>query len=204
MTIFLLALLGMASSWTTVHDKDGITIKIQAVDEYRTETLHAEKILDGSLDEVFRALQANKGAGDSVVRETVVIYSKYDHLVITQVDLPWPIQDRYFATRNVTKFDDGTITIVSRSVQPPKRFAITDKLLGAVNISRFVLTEEGPQHTKVEMEFNIDPKGLIPAWIMNQIQRTKPLDFYASLEKTLIDVQRHEDGPKILPAREKP
>ena len=177
------------SAWTLVSDDDGISVYQKQVDGLDTISLRGEAIIDASPKNVAEVMADNRTAHEWIpmvaVRRTLKEYSPLDRIEYTHVDLPWPLTDRYFV--NIGKgelLSDGSIRLLVKNYDQPDQLIAheNDKVLGILHYSEFRLTSlEGGRRTHVQIEVNTDPRGLLPAWLVNATQKAWPRKFFVGL-----------------------
>ena len=110
-----------------------------------------------------------------------------EHTVLKQVDpntnliyesygLPWPISDRDYLMHEQYNYDDETkvFTIRYKSVEDGLK-PVQDNHVRAMAYRTFWrLTMLESAKTRVEVEVFTDPKGTLPAWLINLIQKDWP------------------------------
>ena len=97
-----------------------------------------------------------------------VLYNRYD--------LSWPLQDRDYVLKRVLRIDPdarvvtATYSSVEDSAQPEQACCVR----AATRSTSWRFRSEGPALTHVEVEVFTDPKGSIPTWLVNVVQRDWP------------------------------
>jgi hypothetical protein len=135
--------------------------------------------------------------------------------------LPWPATDRETVLYSKLYFDEkiNMFNVFTKSVDhqlaPPSKKLVR----GIVHDCNFYF-KPVPEGTLVDLEAVIDPKGSIPAWIVNMLQKKWPALFLLKMEEYSLKnqflpepifVKLYEDfikknpknaydGPKIVPA----
>ena len=107
-----------------------------------------------------------------------------DHSVTySSYNLPWPMNDRDFVIRSDFVLDkkEKTFTLFLKSVEHEKA-PETVGVRGVVYKSRYALKALSKDQTKVEVEIHSDPKGLLPKWLINRIQRRWPYNTLSKME----------------------
>ncbi|MFI5389926.1 MAG: hypothetical protein ACHQYQ_01090, partial [Bacteriovoracales bacterium] len=74
----------------------------------------------------------------------------------------------------------------------------TTGVRGELIESKYVLTPMGPSKTKLEVEIVCDPKGMIPTWLVNLIQKSWPRKTITALMKQL---EKPDVASFILPEK---
>ncbi len=98
------------------------------------------------------------------------------NLIYESYGLPWPIADRdYLMIEKYGYFPETkSFTIDYESVSDPTRPEKKDHVRATVYRTFWRLTMIDADTTKVEIEVATDPKGSLPAWLINMIQKDWP------------------------------
>ena len=98
-------------------------------------------------------------------------------------------RDYVYRGRAILK-PDGKVVLELGSIKHPKAPKTIGVRAHLIN-SRYVLAPvEGGAKTKVRVEIHTDPKGLLPSWIVNLIQKKWPI-------KTLNGIRRQVKKPYV-------
>lgn len=125
--------------------------------------------------------------------ETFVLYEIFDEILgdpsfTITVDymissLPWPVWGRDFVIVNGQKFDDNRIIQYQTScLHPDRPERPKEYVRGDITISVFIFesadggTIETSQMTKITRILHVDPKGIIPAWVINSVSNKQTSD----------------------------
>lgn len=97
---------------------------------------------------------------------------------------PFPFRDRDFVYRSDVTVGRGgsSIVITMRSVDDPLA-PRTTHVRGEVIRGAAEIVAEGAKRSRIAAEFHGDPKGSLPKWIVNWVQRDWPHDTIASLRR---------------------
>ena len=200
--VFLLApvnLLKAAESWRQVKQSNGIEVYVQAVKgsdiiraKVRARIPAALKQVQAILDDVAHRsdwvpyLQTSRilhqqGPGDAV---------EYSHFAA-----PWPASDRDFVY-HISKIHDDDMRVEYRmesvvGAQMPEQPGIVRAELIE---SRYSLIALDDRHTSVELIFHADPRGWLPAWIVNIIQKILPYRIVKNLQARAANPQFEPSG----------
>jgi hypothetical protein len=103
-------------------------------------------------------------------------FSQNERLEYSIFRAPWPVSNRDFVFRaKATPDKDNGVIVFSMKSEPSSLMPEQEGLVRGVLLeSTFILKALTPTQTQVEMHFHADPKGWIPAWATNIIQRTWP------------------------------
>lgn len=177
--------------WQKVSDDDGIVVFSKNLDGVATISLRGEAVIDASVQEVFDTMKDNATAHEWMPlvaeKRDLQAMGENQRLEYTHVKMPWPLTDRYFVnTGTVEKLDGGGLKVFVKSVENPQHVE-DDKVLGVLKYSEFLLLPEaGGAKTRIKLEVNTDPKGLIPKFIVNAAQKAWPRDFLNGLKRQLL------------------
>lgn len=97
-----------------------------------------------------------------------ILYNRYD--------LAWPVQDRDYVLHRQLAIEPHArrVTATYRSVDDPAWPPRACCIRAETDPTFWRFTQLGPSRTFVEVEVFTDPKGSIPAWLVNVIQRGWP------------------------------
>mgnify|MGYP005817522731 CR=1 FL=1 len=185
-----------SAPWVEVGKENGITIsrrKLQndPVFAYRGEgTLEASigKIISVALDVPRRVEWVNRLEVARVVRDI----SPNHKIIYMKVRAPWPVNDRDFLVDSVFQFDPKkqAASFDMKSVEdptvPPDRCCVR----AHVSSNHIELKATSDKRTEVVAEAHVDPKGSLPAWLVNLVQKTFP-------RKTLEGLLKQVNKPDI-------
>ncbi len=108
----------------------------------------------------------------------VLVINPLERIDYNHQKLPWPIADRDFVFRIRTSISPDkkamhfTLQSEKNALRPPQRGKVRGELLS----SYFKLKSiENDSQTEMEMMLLVDPKGLIPKWIVNLINKNWPV-----------------------------
>ena len=110
-------------------------------------------------------------------------YSDNEKLEYSLFDAPSPASDRDFVYYRQLLHKDATKIVFTMNVRESELMPEQDGVVRADLIeSKYTLTALSNKQTKVELIFHADPKGLIPDWIVNIVQRVLPFRMLRNLK----------------------
>lgn len=187
---FAIALLLVSSSvsakdwakedWEFVYEKNDIKVFRKSFPQSDVRGVAGETIVDASPGKVIFILLDHKHKSEWID------YFEESHLVedlapngniqYSLFDLPFPVSDRDFLVHNQFSIDVEQKAIVMdiKSVPDAREPEKGDVIRGQVIHGRFVLIPQGDK-TIVQAEYLTDPKGLIPNWLINILQKKWPI-----------------------------
>ena len=130
------------------------------------------------------------------VSEEIRRESENVKLVHQGYDLPWPVQDRDYALWEEAHFDheNRVFTLRFKSVED-SAIPVAPGFIRAEAYTTFWRLSAIPNSDliKVEVEVFTDPKGTLPPWLVNLIQRTWPRNTIVGLYRRSIqgDIAAH-------------
>jgi len=129
-----------------------------------------------------------------------------DWTFYTAYDMPWPIEDRDYVVEGAMKIDSAKNEVVislksGQSAKAPKTVGVRADLTE----SWYKLVPLPGDKTEVTVSIQTDPRGEIPPWLVNLIQKSWPANTLSKLEKVASapSIKEHEgvkarlDGSKL-------
>jgi len=175
--------------WTRVEIADGIEISRGTVPGTGLVAMRGVGTIDAPVWKVASILLDPARAPEWVdsLRESRVVerlgpaaYIEYNHLA-----MPFPVKDREFVSEVQIDVDPGThrVALVYR---PAKAAAVpqTHGVRGEILAGRFdARSLERGLRTELIAEVQVDPKGMLPAWLVNMFQRHWPATTFEGMRK---------------------
>ena len=176
--------------WEIVSSDDTFVTKRRSVPGSNKFAFRGEMVADitmGKLLKVFLSPESRK--------EWVALYKDSQNLIMpTPFDLtywirfglPWPISDRDYVLRAIAKADrkNRLFTTMIESVEHPEKpkqdCCVRGQAFGTYY--RFQALP-GQKKVKMEVEVHTDPKGALPSWLVNLVQKSWPRDTLKGLLK---------------------
>ena len=167
------------NGWNKIKEQNGVTVYSQKLAGSPVFSFGGKTIVNASAQKVFNVLMDQRYRKEWVDRlnlsKTLSKKSPYDYVLYQDFDLPWPVSNRDFVYHGKAYKDElGRVHLDMTSVQAnnsPKSTGVRAHL----HKSFYILTDLGKGKTQIEVGINSDPKGLIPGWLANLIQRSWPL-----------------------------
>jgi hypothetical protein len=185
---------GFAAEWKQVSDSNGINVSKTKIPGSKIVGFRGETSVYASAEKLMHVLVDNDHRIDwvdrlktSTVLETV---SPYEYILYQEFKLPWPLKNRDFVYRGkATRMKDGRVVLDLKSeshAKAPKTVGVRAELIN----SKYTITPIGKYKSKLEVEIFSDPKGAIPKWLVNLIQKKWPqktlMAIKAQVEKTYV------------------
>ena len=163
--------------WEQISDKEGVRVFRRSVPGSPLKSMKGVGVVDAPVATVALVLLDDARAAewvDSLAESRVVrTLSAHEYIEYNHVSMPWPVRDREFVTRVELSGNPATQTAVIRA-----RPATEENIAARPKIIRGELTSyyelkavDGGKHTLLSIELHSDPKGSIPAWVVNLFQK---------------------------------
>jgi hypothetical protein len=188
-----------AQSWEPIYTKDGISVAKKVLPDSNLMPFKGEGDVDVAIGRLVSVIKKTELGPEWVDLQVVstVLDSKGDEfaLLYQKYDLSWPVSDRDYVLRQTTTYDADkkVVTVTYESTTDPKR-PVDDCCVRAVAVRTFWrFTALSPTKTHVEVEVFTDPKGALPAWLVNMIQRGWPYNSIIGLANRAgkSDISKH-------------
>jgi hypothetical protein len=187
----------LAAGWEKVDEEDGITVSTRPVAGTRIVALRGEGVVPVEIGKVLFVLVDDEHRTEWVDRmvesEVLERVSSFEYVVYHHFELPPPFSDRDYVYRGRARRSARTskVYLDLRSEEHPSA-PDTVGVRAELVRGRYVLTPLADGTTNVVVEILTDPKGLLPAWLVNLIQRSWPLE-------TLRGIRRQVEQPYVKP-----
>lgn len=159
--------------WVLRRDEQGIRSYEKRQAGSPLLSFKAEGVIDAPVDLVLSVLLDAERAEEwiSHLSESTVlrwIEAPRAYVQFSRFDVPWPVKDRVFVSRISLEVDPATYTTVVDYLAADDPVEPHDAVLGSAAGSRFVLRPiDGGRRTDFVGIGVADPRGAIPAWIVN-------------------------------------
>lgn len=167
--------------WEPLKTTDGIAVSRAAIPDMDilgvrgvgTVNLHIAKIWS-----LFRDVSMQTAWIDRL-KETHQISDPEESSVryYSQYYSPWPISNREFVFHRDIEINESakSIRVMVHSVEDERAPENDCCVRGWLSRAYWRFTAEGNSQTKIEVEVITDPKGMIPTWIINLVQKSWPV-----------------------------
>lgn len=190
--------------WELLSDDDGIFVYKQIVSDSDVIAIRATARIAASVEAIAAIMKDNSTAAEWMpmiaARRDLKQINDHARIEYTHLAMPWPVTDRYYI--NLAQADalpGGALRLFVKSVDTPDpQYLESDKVLGFLHVSEFILTPVGEGMTELKLEVKTDPRGLIPKLLVNASQRRWPRDFIEGLEEQVKKrVEQSEKHPLL-------
>lgn len=185
--VWLAPSVAWAGGWEKTSSRDGITVYRKSVPGSALKGFRGTVVIDAPMEKLVWVLADNTRRKDWTDRlETSTILerrSAYDCVMYQRYSAPAIISDRDFVFRAAayTRPSGEAVLDVASVVHPkaPKSPGVR----GELQQNRFGLRSLGPSKTHVDAVIFADPKGSIPAWVVNLVQKSWPMNTLQALRE---------------------
>ena len=165
--------------WEKVNEDNGVTVYINDSGDSQIIRVKTEVLIQAPIKKIESILDDVSNRKDWIpfLTESRLIhtYTPLQRLEYSIFYGPWPTSDRDFVYRLTLNYRDEHKVIYSmiseeNSLMPEQE----DKVRAQLIESYYTLIARNDNKTRVELIFHADPKGYVPVWIVNIIQRVLP------------------------------
>ncbi len=177
---FRLGLVSGQPNWKLVANEDGIRVFSKTVMDSRIKALKTTCEIKANLAQMVALLLDVEAAGQWICHtkscSLLKKMSASELYYYTEVALPWPLSNRDFVT-HMRVFQDPVTKIVT--ISTPAVPGVLAERTGIVRVNHSVgtwtLTPLGKENVNVEYTLQVDPGGIIPAYIVNAFAVQAPV-----------------------------
>lgn len=200
----------ISTDWNQVKVEDGVEVYEGNVVGSNVVAFKGVALIDAPLSHVLSVLydleQIKRWMSNLKDYRTVEWINKFKKIDYNRLESPWPLSDRDFVY-NVTIHVDPrkSVDIIFENTTHPMFPKVTDVVRGDVRFGRY-LVEQDPASGKVRLtvEMFADPKGQVPKWMVNMVQRSWPVRTISRIRdiatdkdfKPLPEISVYLDGEK--------
>lgn len=175
--------------WEEIYTSKNVIVSKAEVEGSKLVAFKGETIYDAPIGDVLRVILDNEHRLDWVgrLRKSTVLErtTSFDYVVYQHFGLPIPFSDRDYVYRGVATQDaQGIIELSLQSVEHPDSPETVGVRAHLVD-SRYELEALDGDRTRCAVEIITDPKGSMPVWLVNLIQRSWPRDTLVGIRKQL-------------------
>tara|TARA_B100000530_G_scaffold330903_1_gene274904 strand:- start:238 stop:891 length:654 start_codon:yes stop_codon:yes gene_type:complete len=171
---------GGGPSWEGMGTKEGVEVERKTMPDSALFAFRGEGSFDVPIGRLITVLKTPEIAVEWVdlMTEHTVVRSigQNKNLIYESYGLPWPISDRDYVMHEKYSYDESqrVFTIDYESVEDAAKPVREDHVRAMAYRTFWRLTMLDNGRTKVEVEVFTDPKGALPAWLINLIQKDWP------------------------------
>lgn len=182
------------TQWQLVTDDEGI--QVYTIEQKNTDIVKARAITEikSSLIKIRQQLDDVDSRSEWVPflkqSKVIVVNTAAIRIEYSLFSAPWPASDRDFVySLELVKETPEQLIYKMYSVNSEKMPVSKQLIRGEIFESVYTLTKLSDELTRVELSYHADPKGWLPSWIVNIIQRVFPYKILRNLRFRLQDIE---------------
>jgi len=182
---------GYSKGWEKLDQENGIVSYRKPVPGSKVVAFKGEAEIKASIPRLLWVLTDNRYKTKWVdrLKSSTVLQSKgtYEAVIYQNFGLPFPISNRDYVYHAKIERVGPSAVLNLKSVYH-KRAPKPDGVRAHLSRCQYILTPLGPNKTFVTVEVHTDPRGWLPTWLVNLIQKSWPI-------KTLSGIKRMVNKP---------
>jgi hypothetical protein len=176
-----------APAWEALDTTDGIEVFRKEIPDSPLVAFKGVTTIEAPLDKILWVLVDNEHktewvdmCAESRVLERI---DEHEFVIYQSFSLPWYLSDRDYVYRGrAVREQDGSVRLLLSSCEHPDA-PETVGVRGRLVESCYVLTPLGPNRTRLSVEIQTDPCGMVPDWLVNLVQKEWPLKTLRGIRK---------------------
>ena len=171
------------ADWKLVSQDQGIKVYSKSVADSKIKAVRVVCELEATGSQLVALLldveSAEKWVYHTKTCQTIKQVSPLELFYYSEIDLPWPLDNRDFVAHvKVTQDKNSGLITVNAPAIPG--FVKAKKGIVRVSNSKgyWVITPLGQKKVKIEYTLQTDPGGLLPAWVVNMFSAQGPLETF--------------------------
>ncbi len=175
--------------WEFLFEQDNIFIYVREKKGSDYSAFKGVSVLKASIPNLLHILRNVEMSADwtpnLVYKKTIEDLSLFEAVTYNHNSLPWPVKDREMVMHSLLKMDyrNKRIEVISKSIDHKDAPSNKELIKAHITYSHLYLVPLREGDTIVDVDAHVDPKGWIPSWLVNMIQRNWPYEFLTRLEK---------------------
>lgn len=176
------------SGWKKLYTKKNLSFYSKKLKGSSLLNFRAVGEINVAMDEAMAILRSVKHATkwdeNTRVKKTVENISDIEAITYSETGIPWPFRNRDLVLNNKLFIDTQRVALrVDVKSIERKDYPKRQKLVRAFLDAKMFFREKSKEVTLVDLQILVDPKGSIPHWVVNIVQKTMPYDFLIGLVK---------------------
>jgi hypothetical protein len=182
--------------WELMIDRSGVKVYAKSLPDEKIKTIRAECVLNVGVEKIVDLILDAPAAKKWVCHTKSCILlrrvSGSEVYYYTEVSLPWPMSNRDFVT-HATVSRDSLTQVVTVNAPAVPGWVLPKKGVVRVNhaVGHWVIRPVAPERTKVIYTLQVDPGGMVPAWIINSFSCQAPVETFQNMRKLLAARKNH-------------
>jgi len=177
------------NNWKNLYSNNGITVYSQKAPDSDVLAFKAIGIIRAPLDqilEVVRKVEISKEWIPTIDKKTVVKeFSDIEAITYSVNEMPWPFANRSLLLHNNLRLDREKkyLVVETHSLNSNTDPIKEDHVRANLYCGQMIMRPKDAGQTEIEFIIFLDPRGQIPTWLINMVQKSLPYDFLRALEE---------------------
>ncbi len=185
--------------WEMINEVDGINVYRKSFPDSNVKGVGGEGVIEASVGKILWVLMDNEHKADWVDKfkstKTLETPTPLSNIQYAAFSMPFPVTNRDFVYRYDFSVDQNINAVIVdvKSVEHPKAPASESiGVRGNVTRGRYILLPKEPNETFVKVEYLTDPRGMLPSWVVNIVQKNWPYKTMMGLRRQVKKSFVHE------------
>lgn len=178
------------TDWKLNTDKDGIKIYTSFIPDSKIKAVKVEGTFNATPSQLVALLMDVNTAADWLYHTKISMLVKQvsptEIYYYSEVNLPWPVQDRDFVAHLIVSQDPNSKVV---TIEGPTVTGLVPQKQGIVRITdatgKWVITPTGNNQIKVDYSIHLDPGGSLPSWLVNMFATEGPVKIFKGIKSQL-------------------
>ena len=189
------------SDWILKQDKDGIKVYTKDLENSSFKAVKTVCIIDASLTKLTAVLLDINSSKDWVYATkscTVIKQASPSELFYySEVTVPWPVNNRDFIVRLKVSQDAKTKVVTVEGENKPTLLPEKKNIVRIQQCySKWIIVPQTNGQVKIEYVLQVDPGGMVPAWLINLFATKGPFESFKNLR---LQVKKPAYSRVVLP-----
>jgi hypothetical protein len=177
------------SDWREIFRKDNIVVYAMPAPDNDIMAFRATGTLKAPIDQIMEVLRQVEIAGqwmpDIIEKNTIEEISDLEAVTYSINKLPWPFAGRELILNNALRLDakNRFLVVDVYSVERSDILPRDGSVRAVMHCGQTRMRPAAGGRTEMDIILYVDPKGAIPAWLVNFAQRRMPYNFLRALEQ---------------------
>jgi len=174
--------------WAFVGEEDGIKTYRANIENSNLYAFQSMGVINASAESIMTVLRnvEQSSKWSPMLDEKITLVEESDLMAITYQhhSLPWPLSNRYLILQNTLWFSkkDRALIVIMHSVNRDYEKAKGQRM--HMGFGHILLRPVSKDKSYMEIKIHLDPRGSLPDWLVNIIQKQWPYNFLKAVEKT--------------------
>lgn len=174
------------NDWALKLDKDGIKVYTKDLENSPFKAVKTVCTINASLTRLTAVLLDINSSKDWVYATKVCTLLKQpfpsELFYYSEVTIPWPVNNRDFIVRLKVTQDAKTKAVTVDGENQPTYLPEKKNIVRIQHCySKWIITPQSKEQVKIEYILQVDPGGMVPAWLINMFATRGPYESFRNL-----------------------